>query len=85
MKNWYLTREGINGTHRGTKLRGNKKVLLSDEQVKLHNKHKEFLVQAEAPKTIDECANPSDFEQAEVKKAEVVEPSQEKKEKGKRD
>ena len=60
MKNWYLTREGINGFHKSVKLVANKKVLLDKEQAALHNKHKEFLVETEAPTSIDECAIASD-------------------------
>lgn len=63
MKNWYLTREGGNCFHRGVKLTSNKKVLLTEEEAGIHNKHKEFLVKTEAPKDVAECAFVSDFKE----------------------
>ena len=61
MKQWYLTREGINAFHRGEELKPNKYVLLTEKQAFSHNKRKQFLVEALAPSEPESCQSPEDW------------------------
>ena len=63
MKNWYLTRDGANIQHRGVKIDGGKKIRLTPDQVKTHNKNVEQVVKTEPPKTILDCGCPEEHAQ----------------------
>ena len=63
MRDWYLTRDGANIQHRGVKIDGGRKIRLTPEQAKLHNKNVEQLIKTEPPKTILDCGCPEEHAQ----------------------
>lgn len=70
MKTWYQTREGSNLIHKSTTIKPNQKILLTEEQAKLHAGDKEWVVPSEPPKKVDECAIGSEFNEWQLNKPE---------------
>ncbi|MDJ0591126.1 MAG: hypothetical protein QNJ72_14210 [Pleurocapsa sp. MO_226.B13] len=63
MKNWYLTREAGNLQHRGLPIPEGKKIMLTEEQAKLHNKAGEKVVLTDAPKEAKEVGVLAEFQE----------------------
>ena len=55
MKTWYQTREAVNLKHRNQTIPAQKKILLTPEQVNLHNSQAEKVVKSEPPKDATEA------------------------------
>jgi hypothetical protein len=61
MLSWYQTREDCNLQHNNQAIPAKKKILLSEEQAKLHNTYQEQVVKCEEPKDAEEAGVMAEF------------------------
>ena len=60
MKNWYTTREGANLQHKSQPISEGKRIFLTEAQAKLHG---DAIDSVEAPKSADESAIKSEYDE----------------------
>jgi hypothetical protein len=61
MLSWYQTREGCSLQHNSQAIPAQKKILLTEEQAKLHNTNQEQVVKCDDPKNSEEAGVIAEF------------------------
>lgn len=63
MLSWYQTREGCNLQHNNQTIPGKKKILLTEEQAKLHNTYQEQVFKCDEPKDLEEVGTVAEYQE----------------------